>query len=94
VSNSEAARLAATIRAGVKRQGLTGVELAKRVEQLTGEPYPAVYVSRRLNNTRPLIAIADDLYPLCEALGIDPAQAVADAINGHHEPDTDGEDAQ
>lgn len=65
----------------MKAQSLSGVALAERVEQLTGKPFPPVYVSRRLNCSRPLITIADDLYVLCEALGLDPAQQVAMAID-------------
>lgn len=51
----EAARLAEALRAGKKRKGLSGAQIAEQIERLTGSRPSLMWVSRRLHGQMPLI---------------------------------------
>jgi hypothetical protein len=48
---NEAARLAEALRAGKKRTGLTGAQIAEQIERLTGSRPGLMWVSRRLQGS-------------------------------------------
>lgn len=77
-----AAQIAAKIRLAMKAQSLSGREVARRVERLTGLKYLEVYVSRRLHPTRgrPVISISEDFWSLAKVAGLDPHKLLMDAI--------------
>jgi transcriptional regulator with XRE-family HTH domain len=55
-SSPEADRLAAAIRSAMKRQGLSGRDMADRIGQLRGEPVNDMWISRRVTGTKALVA--------------------------------------
>ena len=84
--NPVAARLAeALTQAAAKDQALSGSEIARRVEQLSGRPFRPQYVSRVLNGTRPLVHISPNLELIARALGLDPRQVLIDALTADTE---------
>lgn len=86
---ARSAAIAAEIRAEMKSQGLTGVELRNRVEQLRGRPVAAADGSRRMWITRRLAGRinlvepvkvvygpTEDLELIARALGVKPDRFV------------------
>lgn len=78
--NPSAARLAAQLRVAAKAQSLRNSDLADRVGGLTDRRITDVWVSRRLNGSRPLIRISPDLFVLAAALELDPMDLIEDAV--------------
>lgn len=63
--------VAAELRAALGRKGLTGAALARVLD------FPPIYVSRRLSAA---VAITvEDLVVLCEGLGVEPLDVLAEA---------------
>lgn len=83
-SAERSARVAREIRTAMKRQGLSGPELAARIETIRGSALPnAMWLSRRLtgrtNLVEPVKVIygpTADLKLIAEALNIKPARLV------------------
>lgn len=83
-SAARSARVASEIQTEMKRQGLTGRELAARIEQIRGAPLPnEMWVSRRITGKTNLVkperivyGPTDDLKVIAEALNIPPARLV------------------
>lgn len=80
MENDVARLVAGQLRTGMKDRALSGVQLADEIERLTGARPSKMQVSRWLNAVKQLARVDPDLYPLCRALGLDPAVVVADAI--------------
>jgi DNA-binding Xre family transcriptional regulator len=83
------AQIGAAVHAEMKRQGLTGVELRKRIEELRGAPVGstennrAVWLSRRIsgkvNLVKPVRVVygpTDDLADICKILGVKPERII------------------
>jgi hypothetical protein len=93
---SEAARLAETLRAAKKSQGLSASAIASEIERLTGSRPSLMWVSRRLHGTVPMIRISEPcehcghramrtdpgLVTLATVLGLDSDKMIADATTG------------
>jgi hypothetical protein len=83
----QAARVAAAIRAAMKREGLSDAELRRRIEQLTGVLPTWQWMTRhkygQVHLTEPVIVKHGpnkDLRLIAQALGVD-AQSLADAAD-------------
>ena len=71
--NPDAARLASHIRAVMEREGLSGRDLADRIERLTGTRPSDMWVSRYVNGVYPLFrpaSVSPHLRTIAEALGV------------------------
>lgn len=91
--NDVAAQLAEALRAGKKRQGLSGAQIAEQIEQLTGSRPGPMWVSRRLQGSngrgpmvRPttcphchenIVQIDPQLAAMAEVLGVDTGAILA-----------------
>lgn len=78
--NPEADRLAEALRAATKSQCLSGADLAKAIERLTGERPSEMTVSRWLRGEQALIRVSPHLAVIAAALGLDPVELACDAI--------------
>lgn len=77
---TSAARLAAQLRAAKEVQALRGVDIADRVEGLTGDRPSELEISRWLTGRKPLLAVSEDLFTIAAALELDPMDLIEDAI--------------
>lgn len=75
-----AAHVAQILRTEAKRQGLIGSEIADRVERQAGSRPIDMRVSRWLSGGQPLVRVHPDIDRVCAALGLDPAEVLAEAI--------------
>lgn len=77
-------RVATEIKSEMRRQGLSGVDLIAKIEEVTGKKIPnTMWLSRRLNGAvnlvqpeRVIYGPSDDLTEIAQALGVKPDRLV------------------
>lgn len=87
-SAARSARVASEIQTEMKRQGLTGRELAARIEEIRGAALPnEMWVSRRITGKTNLVRAervvygpTDDLRIIAQALNVNPSRLIR-AVN-------------
>ncbi len=76
---NEAARLVVEqLRARMKDQALSGVQLADEIERITGARPSAVQVARWVGGANQLLRINPAFYAVTAALGLDPIEVLTD----------------